>query len=344
MMKKKNLKGLTLEELQDFVEELGEPSYRAKQIFRWIYKGQTEFDYMTDLPKTLIQKLKTNACVSTIDIYKKYESNIDKTVKYVFLLEDGNMVEGVKLEYSFGLSACISSQVGCPMGCAFCASAIGGLIRNLTCGEMCDEVLAIQKDTGQKVSRVVVMGSGEPLLNYPELIRFLRLLNSPLAFNISYRRITVSTCGIVPGIKKLAEEGIPVTLAVSLHAPEDALRNQLMPVNRRYPILQLLDACKYYIIKTKRRITFEYALIAGVNDSVECAEKLAFLLRGMLCHVNLIPLNPVKERYFERSGSEQVRLFERILTENGISATIRREMGADIEAACGQLRRSLLKR
>ncbi len=343
-MKKKNLKGLTLEELQDFVEELGEPSYRAKQIFRWIYKGQTEFDYMTDLPKTLIQKLKTNACVSTIDIYKKYESNIDKTVKYVFLLEDGNMVEGVKLEYSFGLSACISSQVGCPMGCAFCASAIGGLIRNLTCGEMCDEVLAIQKDTGQKVSRVVVMGSGEPLLNYPELIRFLRLLNSPLAFNISYRRITVSTCGIVPGIKKLAEEGIPVTLAVSLHAPEDALRNQLMPVNRRYPILQLLDACKYYIIKTKRRITFEYALIAGVNDSVECAEKLAFLLRGMLCHVNLIPLNPVKERYFERSGSEQVRLFERILTENGISATIRREMGADIEAACGQLRRSLLKR
>jgi 23S rRNA (adenine2503-C2)-methyltransferase len=230
------------------------------------------------------------------------------------------------------------------MGCAFCASAIGGLIRNLTCGEMCDEVLAIQKDTGQKVSRVVVMGSGEPLLNYPELIRFLRLLNSPLAFNISYRRITVSTCGIVPGIKKLAEEGIPVTLAVSLHAPEDDLRNQLMPVNRRYPILQLLDACKYYIIKTKRRITFEYALIAGVNDSVECAEKLAFLLRGMLCHVNLIPLNPVKERYFERSGSEQVRLFERILTENGISATIRREMGADIEAACGQLRRSLLKR
>lgn len=340
-MEKENLKGLTLQELEKFVEKLGEPPYRAKQLFKWIYKGTTQFDLMTDLPKNLIQKLKDTARISMIEIYKKFESSLDKTSKYIFLLEDGNIIEGVKMEYSFGVSACVSSQVGCKMGCAFCASTIGGMVRNLTAGEMADEVLAIEKDIGKKVSRVVVMGSGEPLLNYGELMKFLYLLNSPLAFNIGFRKITISTCGIVPEIKRLAEEKIPVTLAVSLHAPYDELRSRLLPINRVYPILQLLDACKYYIIKTKRRVTFEYALISDVNDTLDCAGKLSSLLKGMLCHVNLIPLNPVKES-FKKSDNERIIQFQRILQDNGISTTVRKEMGADIEAACGQLRRSIL--
>lgn len=341
-MEKKNLKGMTLQELEDYMVELGEPAYRAKQIFRWIYRGATRFDSMTDLPKELIDKLNARSRIGKIKIHGKYESAIDNTVKYVFLLEDGNMVEGVKMEYSFGMSACVSSQVGCRMGCAFCASTIGGLVRNLTSGEMADEILAIQEDTGKNVSRVVVMGSGEPLLNYDELMRFLHLLNSPQAFNISLRRVTISTCGIIPEIIRLADEGIPVTLAVSLHAPDDSIRGRIMPVNRNYPILQLLDACKYYIIKTKRRVTFEYAMISGVNDTTECAQKLSRLLKGMLCHVNLIPLNPVKEKGLKKSDPKRVAAFKRILEDCGISTTVRREMGADIEAACGQLRRSIM--
>jgi len=343
-MKLTNLKGLTLIELKDFLEQMGEPAYRAKQIFKWIYKGETQFEAMTDLPKSLIEKLEAKAYISMIDIYKKHESSLDGTVKYVFLLDDRNMVEGVKMDYSFGASACISSQVGCPMGCAFCASTENGLVRDLAWGEMIDEIIAIEKDIGQKISRVVVMGSGEPLLNYDELIHFLKVMNSPLAFNISYRKLTVSTCGIVPEIRRLARENIPITLAVSLHAPDDEIRNELMPINRRYPILQLLDACKYYIMETKRRITFEYVLISKVNDTQECAFKLSKLLKGMLCHVNLIPLNPVAGKDFKRSNPEQIHQFEKILSDNGISTTVRREMGSDIEAACGQLRRSLLTR
>lgn len=343
-MNRVNLKNLTLEELQQFMKDIGEPSYRATQIFKWIYKGITDFEQMTDLPKSLISKLAQRAYISQIRIYKKFPSALDETVKYIFLLEDDNIIESVKMEYSFGQSVCVSSQVGCRMGCSFCASTLGGMIRNLTCGEMADQVLTIERDTGRKVSRVVVMGSGEPLLNYDELIKFLHVLNSKLAFNISLRRITVSTCGIVPEIERLADEQLPITLAVSLHAPDDELRNKLMPVNRQYPILRLLDACKYYIIKTNRRITFEYALISDVNDTVACAFKLSKLLSDMLCHVNLIPLNSIKERNFKKSDPEQVRLFEKILKDNGIACTVRREMGTDIEAACGQLRRSLLER
>lgn len=341
-MEKKNLKGMTIQELEDIMTELGEPPYRAKQIFRWIYKGITQFDSMTDLPKALINKLNDKFRIGQIKIYTKHKSAIDNTVKYVFLLEDGNMVEGVKMEYAFGVTACVSSQVGCKMGCAFCASTLGGVVRNLSGGEMADEVLTIQSDSGKKISRVVVMGTGEPLLNYDELMRFLYLLNSPHAFNISFRRITISTCGIAPEIIRLADEGVPVTLAVSLHAPDDNIRDKIMPVNRKYPILQLLDACKYYIIKTKRRVTFEYALISGVNDTMECAQKLSKLLEGILCHVNLIPLNPIKEKGFKRSSPEQVSAFKKVLTACGISTTVRRRMGADIEAACGQLRRSIL--
>jgi len=330
--------------LKEFITQIGEPVYRAKQIFRWIYKGQTQFEKMTDLPKALIDKLNEYAYISMIDIYKKYQSTLDDTVKYVFLLEDGNMIESVKMKYSFGVTACISSQVGCPMGCTFCASTEEGMVRNLSWWEMVDEVLAIEKDSGESVSRVVVMGSGEPLLNYDELIQFLNILNMPYAFNISFRKITVSTCGIVPEIYRLADEDIPITLAVSLHAPNDEIRSRLMPINMRYPILQLLDACKYYIMKTKRRITFEYALISEINDSEKCARELSRLLRGILCHVNLIPLNPVEGKDFKRSSSIQVQKFEKILSENGISATVRRELGSDIQAACGQLRRSLLMR
>nr|WP_296969652.1 23S rRNA (adenine(2503)-C(2))-methyltransferase RlmN [Tepidanaerobacter sp. EBM-38] len=338
------MKSLTLTQMEEFIRQLGEPVYRAKQIFKWIYKGQTEFEKMTDLPKDLIAKLKDCAYVGKIDIYKKYESEIDETTKYIFVLEDGQMVESVKMKYSFGTTACISSQVGCPMGCAFCASTEGGMVRNLAWWEMADEVLAIEKDSNVKVSRVVVMGSGEPLLNYDELMQLLRILNSPLAFNISYRRLTVSTCGIVPEIIRLAEEGLPITLAVSLHAPNDDIRSSLMPINKRYPILQLLDACKYYIMKTKRRITFEYILISDINDTEQYAYELSNLLKGLLCHVNLIPLNPVKGKKFKKSDNFRVRKFEQILLNNGISATVRREMGSDINAACGQLRRSLFVR
>lgn len=343
-MEKINLKSLTLTQMEEFIRQLGEPAYRAKQIFEWIYKGQTEFEKMTNLPKSLIAKLKDCAYVGKIDIYKKYESKIDETTKYVFVLEDGQMVESVKMKYSFGTTACISSQVGCPMGCAFCASTEDGMVRNLAWWEMADEVLAIEKDSNVKVSRVVIMGSGEPLLNYDELIQLLRILNSPLAFNISYRRLTVSTCGIVPEIIRLAKEGLPITLAVSLHAPNDDIRSSLMPINKRYPILQLLDACKYYIMKTKRRITFEYILISDINDTEQCAYELSNLLKDLLCHVNLIPLNPVKGKKFKKSDNFRVRKFEQILLNNGISATVRREMGSDINAACGQLRRSLLVR
>jgi len=343
-MGKIDLKGCTLTQLQDYLKELGEPAFRAKQIFKWIYKGYTQFEQMTDLPKGLVKKLKSSAYISMIDIYKKYESDLDGTVKYVFSLKDKNIVESVKMKYSFGITACISSQVGCPMGCAFCASTIGGVVRNLSWGEMADQVLAIEKDSNQKARRVVIMGSGEPLLNYDELINFLKVLNSPLAFNIGYRRITVSTCGIIPEIINLSKENMPINLAVSLHAPNNDIRNVLMPINKRYPILQLLDACKYYIINTKRRITFEYALIDRINDSEECAQELSELLKNLLCHVNLIPLNPVDGNKFNRSNPSQVRKFERILLDNGISTTVRREMGSDIEAACGQLRRSLSTR
>ncbi|TYP59995.1 23S rRNA (adenine(2503)-C(2))-methyltransferase RlmN [Thermosediminibacter litoriperuensis] len=341
-MPKTNLKGMTVEELQDFVVSLGEPPYRAKQIFRWIYKGVTDFEKMTDLPRALAEKLKELSYIDKIGIYKKFESRRDATVKYLFSLADNNIIEGVKMEHPYGISVCVSSQVGCAMRCAFCASTIGGLKRSLTSGEMVDQILVIQEDIGKRISHVVVMGSGEPLLNYEELIKFLNIINSPLAFNISYRRITVSTCGIVPEIRRLADEKLPITLSVSLHAPEDGLRDKLVPVNRRYPILELLDACKYYIIKTNRRITFEYALISDVNDSKECAVKLARLLKGLLCHVNLIPLNPVRERDFLRSKPQNIRLFEEILKRHGISVTVRQEMGADIEAACGQLRRSIM--
>ncbi len=341
-MEKTNLKGFTLTQMEDFLRKIGEPKYRAKQIFRWIYnKGLTKFKEMTDLPESLINRLQEIAFINEVKIYKKQQSKIDGTVKYAILLEDGHIVETVKMQYSFGTTACVSSQIGCSMGCAFCASGEEGIVRDLSWSEMADQILAIQEDSNTKVRRVVVMGSGEPLLNFDELMRFLKLMNSTLTFNVSLRRLTVSTCGIVPGIIRLANTGMPVTLAVSLHAPNDAIRSSLMPINRRYPISQLLDACKYYIMKTKRRITFEYVMISNINDTKECAIGLSDLLNGFLCHVNLIPINPVKGRYFKKSNPTQVKKFREILVSKGISTTIRREMGNDIKAACGQLKQSL---
>ncbi|KYO66752.1 23S rRNA (adenine(2503)-C(2))-methyltransferase RlmN [Thermovenabulum gondwanense] len=342
-MEKKNLKSMDLNELTEYVRTLGEKDFRARQIYRWIYKGVSDFESMSDLPKNLIVQLKKYAYISEIKILKKVDSKKDKTSKYIFLLEDGNIIESVKMEYSYGVSVCVSSQVGCAMGCAFCASTLGGIVRNLEAWEMVDQILQIEKQINKRVSHVVVMGSGEPLLNYTELIKFLRLLNNPLGLNISLRKVTVSTCGIVPYIYKLAEENMPITLSISLHAPFDDLRNKLMPINRKYNISQLLEACNFYIMKTKRRISFEYILISGVNDGEECAKKLADLLRGMLCHVNLIPLNPVKEKLFKGSDPRAIRRFEKVLEENRIPITIRAKMGSDIEAACGQLRWSLLK-
>lgn len=343
-MSRTDLKGMSIKELESLMEKLKQPSYRAEQIFRWIYKGKTQIAEMTDLPKKLIKKLSEIAYISSLKTYKKYRSKLDGTVKYIFLTEDKNLIEAVKMEYSFGISVCISSQIGCKMGCAFCASTMDGFVRNLTCAEMIDEVLAIEQDIGKKIDRIVVMGIGEPLLNYEELIKFLEIINAPQGLNISFRKITVSTCGIVPQIQKLADYKIPITLAISLHAPEDDLRSCLMPVNNKYPIMQLLDVCKYYIMKTNRRITFEYALIDGVNDTLYHAQKLANLLHGILCHVNLIPLNPVDGKKMIRSNRTKVKHFESILRKRGISVTIRREMGSDINAACGQLRRSLLMR
>lgn len=343
-MNRTNLKGKSIYELESLMKKLGQPGYRAEQIFRWIYRGKTKFAEMTDLPKELVKKLDEIAYISNLKIYEKHKSKLDDTIKYVFLTEDQNLIEAVKMEYSFGVSTCISSQIGCEMGCVFCASTINGFVRNLTCAEMLDQIIAIEQDIGKKVDRVVVMGMGEPLLNYEELIKFLKLINSPKGLNIGFRKITVSTCGIVPQIHKLADQKIPITLAVSLHAPEDDLRSHLMPINNKYPIMQLLDTCRYYIMKTNRRITFEYALIDGVNDTSYHAQKLAELLQGILCHVNLIPLNPVDGKQMYRSNKTKINYFKNILHKEGISVTIRREMGSDINAACGQLRRSLLMR
>lgn len=339
-----DLKNLTFEELRFFIKELGEPQYRAEQIFQWMHKGVIDFNNMTNLPHKFIKKLSQKAFVSDIKILKRYKSEIDNTVKYVFLLNDNNLIEGVKMNYSFGSSACISTQVGCQMGCYFCASTKGGFVRNLTCAEMLNEILVMEKDTGQRISRIVLMGMGEPLLNYDEVLKFIKLVNSPKGLDISYRRITLSTCGIVPKIKKLAEENLPITLAISLHAADDELRNQLMPINHQYPISQLLDVCKYYIIKTNRRITFEYTLIEGVNDKPSDAVKLAKMLKDMLAHVNLIPLNPIKEKTLKRSDKDRVEEFAKVLKRNNIPVTIRREMGLDINAACGQLRQRMLMR
>ncbi|SEF67819.1 23S rRNA m(2)A-2503 methyltransferase [Caloramator fervidus] len=332
------IRDLTLKELEDTIIQMGEQKFRAKQIYKWINLGVENFEEMTDLPKKLREKLKEVFLIKNMEIVNKQESS-DGTVKYLLKLLDGNLIEAVLMRYSYGNSVCISTQAGCSMGCIFCASTIGGKLRNLTAGEMLGEVLTIIKDQNIKLSNIVLMGTGEPLDNFDNVIKFLQIVNSKEGLNIGMRHITISTCGLVPEIKRLADLKLQITLAISLHAPNDEVRKKIMPIAYRYSFEDLLEACRYYIEKTNRRITFEYALIKGINDSIEHAEELAKKLKGLLCHVNIIPVNPVSERNFERPEKSKIEIFKNILDKNGINVTIRRELGTEIDAACGQLRR-----
>jgi len=339
-MEKTYLPDMDIKELEKFLKAMGQQKFRAKQIFSWIARGAQNFDEMTDLSKQLREELKLSATVSGLNIRRKLVSAVDGTAKYLFELQDGNIIESVLMEYVHGFTACISSQIGCKMGCSFCASTIAGFRRDLSAGEMLEQILAIQRDNGVKIGNVVIMGIGEPFDNYDNVMKFLRLANDPEGLNIGQRHMTVSTCGLVPRILQFTDENTQVNLAISLHAPNDEIRAGIMPVGRKYSIDKIIEACKIYTEKTKRRITFEYALIEGVNDSPENAAELASRLRGMLCHINLIPVNTVKGTGYQQSGRRHIEEFSRLLLKRGLETTIRRELGSDINAACGQLRRS----
>ena len=339
-----DIRSMTLEELKEAMTALGEKPFRAKQIYEWLHvRLVDDFDEMTNLSRALREKLRENYALWPLQALRVQTSMIDGTKKFLFALSDRQVVESVWMQYHHGDSVCISSQVGCRMGCKFCASGIGGLVRNLTVGEMLAQVYAIQKLTGERVSNVVVMGTGEPFDNYDTLIQFLRMLTDTNGLNISQRNITVSTCGIVPKIRAFAEEDLQVTLALSLHASDNEKRKELMPIAYTYSLGEVMDACRYYFQKTGRRMTYEYSLVGGVNDTREDAKALAGLLRGQNCHVNLIPVNPVKEKGYVQPDRTAVLDFKDKLEKYGINATIRREMGRDIDGACGQLRRSYEK-
>lgn len=335
----KDIKSMTLAELESEFAVMGEPRFRAKQVFTWLHRGVTSFDGMTNLSKALREKLKSEYELNVPTVARHLESRHDGTVKYLWRLSDGNCVETVLMQYHHGNTVCISCEVGCPMGCAFCASTLGGLVRRLKPSEMLDQVLFTQLDSGLPISNIVLMGIGEPLDNYDTVLRFLELVNSPDGMNIGMRHISLSTCGLVDRIDRLAEENLQLTLSVSLHAPTDEIRSSLMPVNRKYNVETLLAACKRYFEKTGRRISFEYAMIRGVNDTPEMAKTLISKLRGIASHVNLIPLNEVAESPLKPSTPEAVRRFQETLEAHGIPATVRRTLGGDINASCGQLRR-----
>jgi len=337
-----DLKDFELDELSEFLQNIGEMRFRAKQIFSWLHKGVISFDEMTDISKTTREKLSKVAYISTLKIREKYVSKLDNTTKYLFELPDGNCIESVVMYYNHGITICISSQVGCRMGCKFCASTIGGLYRNLTAGEILNQIIFAEKDLGERIGNIVMMGIGEPLDNYDNVIKFLHNVNNPTGLNIGYRHITISTCGLVPKIYDLAKENLPITLSISLHAPNNDIRNAIMPVNSSYDIEELIKACRYYVTSTTRRISFEYSMILGVNDSMENADELSKLISKMLCHVNLISVNKVEEREYKSVNKTQIRAFCERLIANGINATIRRELGSDINASCGQLRKKLL--
>ncbi len=347
-MDKVQLLSLTQEELLQFVVgELGESKFRAKQISEWLVRG-TDIDGMTNLSANLRMKLNEIAVANPIRIHRSFKSKLDETEKFLYALTDGNLIEGVVMRYHYGDTLCVSTQVGCRMGCAFCASTLDGRVRDLTAGEILGQVVAanvhIQKENPERrIHNIVLMGSGEPLDNYDNVVKFLRLVNDPKGLNISIRNISLSTCGLVPRMHAFAEEGLPVTLSISLHAPNDGIRQKIMPVAHAYAIEDVLNECRYYVEKTGRRVVFEYALIKNVNCDVKCAEELARRLRGLQCHVNLIPLNAVKERNLEAPTKQDVQAFLRRLELKNISATVRREMGADIDGACGQLRRKALQ-
>ena len=333
------LKNFTEEELKEFVKSIGEPAFRGSQIYSWIYKGAKTFDDMKNIPKSLREKLEEVSFIGNLKIELSLKSKVDKTRKYLFELNDGNIIESVMMDYEDRVTVCISNQVGCRMGCRFCASTLEGLIRNLEPWEIIDQILKIQEDIGKRVSNLVLMGSGEPLDNFENTKKFLRIVNDKNGLNIGYRHITLSTCGTAPKMRELADLEIPINLALSLHSPYDEKRKEIMPIANAYPIKDILDACKYYIKKTNRRVTIEYSLIKGVNDSEKEAQELIRLLKGMLCHVNLIPVNNVEERDFKRPDKSHIYRFRDILEKNNIPATVRISMGSDIGGACGQLRR-----
>ncbi|MBQ9897901.1 MAG: 23S rRNA (adenine(2503)-C(2))-methyltransferase RlmN [Ruminococcus sp.] len=338
-MEKTDILSLSLDELGQKMTELGEKRFRAKQIFQWLHVRRVfDFDKMTDISVQLRERLKENFCINGLFVRKRLESAIDNTVKYLYRLSDGNFVETVLMEYSYGHSICVSTQVGCKMGCRFCASAIAGYVRSLAPSEILMQIYETEKDAGVRVSGVVLMGIGEPLDNYDNVVKFLRLVSDKDGNNLSLRHVTLSTCGIVPRIYDLAELKLGLTLSVSLHCPDNDKRSEIMPVNKKYDIAQLIEACKHYIAVTGRRVTFEYAVIDDVNSSDRDADELAALLRGMNCHVNLIPVNKVKERSYHTARAG-VAEFAKRLGRRGINATVRRTLGSDIEAACGQLRR-----
>ena len=336
---KPEIKNLTLAELEQTMLDLGEPKFRGKQVYSWLHRAAPDFAAMTNLPRSLREKLADRFLLTCPTVVRKQESALDGTVKYLWRLYDGNCVETVLMRYHHGNTVCISSEVGCPMGCAFCASTIGGLVRRLSAGEILDEVLFTQADSGQEISNIVLMGIGEPLDNYDNVTRFLELVNSPEGANIGMRHISLSTCGVVPKIRALAESELQLTLSVSLHAPDDETRNRIMPVNRTWNVEALLSACRDYFKAPARRISFEYAMIRGVNDSPEAAGLLIRRLHGMAAHVNLIPLNHVDESPFEPSERQTVLRFQKQLEDSGIACTVRRTLGSDIDASCGQLRR-----
>jgi 23S rRNA (adenine2503-C2)-methyltransferase len=336
-----DLKSLTLQELTEALKALGEPAFRGKQVFSWLHRGVTSFDEMSNLSKPLREKLKGEFCITVPQVARKQVSRQDGTVKYLWELADGNCIETVLMQYRHGNTVCISSQVGCRMGCAFCASTIAGKVRDLTPSEMLDQVIFTQKDAGLPISNIVLMGIGEPLDNLDTVLRFLELVNHPDGLNIGMRHISLSTCGLIPGIERLADTGLQLTLSVSLHAPDSETRSKIMPVNRAYDVEQLFAACHRYFEKTGRRISFEYAMIDGVNDSDWQADLIAKKLKGMPGHVNLIPLNDVVESPFK--PSKRVAAFPKRLESHGVTATVRRSLGGDIDASCGQLRRKAME-
>lgn len=335
-----DIKSMNLVELTEFVASIGEKAFRAKQLYQWLHVKQVyAFDDMTNLSKAFREKLDEVSFITDLKQEQVQISQIDGTRKYLFLLEDGNVIESVLMRYKHGNSVCISSQVGCRMGCRFCASTLDGLVRGLRPSEMIDQIYKIGQDIGERISNVVVMGTGEPMDNYDNLLKFITLLTDENGLNISQRNLTVSTCGIVPRMRQLADEKLSITLALSLHASNQKKRLELMPVANKYDIHDVIDACKYYFDQTGRRVTFEYSLVGGVNDTDEDARELSQLIHGMNCHVNLIPVNPIKERDYVQSNAAVIAAFKNKLEKNGINVTVRREMGRDIDGACGQLRK-----
>lgn len=339
-----HIKSMTLPEMTAYFKDMGLPSFRAKQVYGWLHKGVGSYDEMTNIPQTLRQQLQQESPLYVPQVVRKQESQLDGTIKYLWRLSDGNCVETVLMRYHYGNTVCISTEVGCRMGCAFCASTIGGLVRKLEPYEMLDEVLFTQIDSGLPISHIVLMGIGEPLDNFDNVMQFLQLVNSQEGMNISMRHISLSTCGLVPKIDELAKLHLQLTLSVSLHAPNDAIRDTIMPVNKAYPSQELIDACRRYYAATSRRISFEYAMIDGVNDREEDAKELLRRLKGLPAHFNLIPLNHVDESPLKPSSKKAVARFQQVLEEGGVTATVRRTLGGDIDASCGQLRRKEAKK